>query len=190
MTATKLTVVPRVEGWFYDGTNGADIVAQQPALVTDIGSTYVLSVKAGQLVATITNNNLPVPPYDNVMAVNSWVILTEQAYYGNLSTASWNQTRVQISPTGPAVPTSALGITNVPSINAGANATVDVTIKPTLPNTSYNPGAALIGSTTILGQLSVTSATLLNTSTVRVVVHNGALLTVTGGQLFAMAVQA
>jgi hypothetical protein len=83
-----------------------------------------------------------------------------------------------------------VGIEAVPSLGAGGNATVDVTIIPTLPNTSYDAAAWLAGSVTLLGGLSITSVTLLNTSTIRVVVHNGALVTLAGGTLIATAVAA
>lgn len=161
-------MVIKLFGYLYDGTNGADIVetVNAPSL-TYVAPDLLFDWGFGTLTVEPNTYITPGPspsliPADNV--------------------------NLYPPPASTYPPQSAIGVASIPSITADNNATVDVTIKPTLPSTSYTPGAVISGSVTLLGQLSLTSAAVLDESTVRCVVHNGALITVSGGTLIVTAV--
>lgn len=93
----------------------------------------------------------------------------------------------------------AFGIAVVPSLLGQAQTTVQVTIRPTLPDTTYTPVAILSGAVGLLASLSVLSATPVATNgplvsggpnvpgssaRVDVVVRNTGLLTLSGGSVF------
>jgi hypothetical protein len=85
-------------------------------------------------------------------------------------------------------PTTALGIASVPSLLGSAQTTVQVTIRPTLPNNTYNVAAALSGAVNLLASLSVLSISKVSGSRADVVVRNTGLLTLAGALVVVNAV--
>lgn len=66
----------------------------------------------------------------------------------------------------------AVGIAAVPTLAAGAQATVQVTIRPTLPDATYTPAALISGVSTVGSALSVTATTVVSSSRVDATVRN------------------
>lgn len=83
---------------------------------------------------------------------------------------------------------TAIGVAAVPSLGAGVtSAPFAVTLRPGMPSAAYTPYAVLVGSVTLLGGLSLISATVVDASTVNVVVKNTALVTLAGGSVLVFA---
>jgi hypothetical protein len=82
----------------------------------------------------------------------------------------------------------AAGVNTVPTLGAGASTTVSVTIKPTLPSTSYTVAAFVVGGLNLLGNLQVTGTSVISTSQVNVTVQNTGLLSLGGASVCVIAV--
>lgn len=82
-----------------------------------------------------------------------------------------------------------MGAASVPSLIAAASATVQVTLKQAMADTSYTAAAAIsAGGISLLAGLSIQSVTVVNTSRVDVVVKNTGLVTLVGAQVVVTAV--
>lgn len=114
--------------------------------------------------------------------LNDWLVQKEGVLYDGFTNTDFQQWYE--------LPTdqTAIGIATIPSIAAGGNANIAVTLKPGFADTLYLAVATIIGSVTILGQLSVSSTTKTSGSVVTVNITNGALVTVAGGQVLVNAV--
>lgn len=87
----------------------------------------------------------------------------------------------------PAIPAAlAAGQAAVPSLILNAQATVQVTVKPTLPG-AYNPVAFTSGGLSILANLSVVSVTAVSGSRVDVTVKNVGVATIAGATVVVIA---
>lgn len=84
--------------------------------------------------------------------------------------------------------TIAAGTNTVPTLGAGASTTVSVTIKPTLPSTSYTVAAFLLGGVNLLGNLQVTGTAVISTSQVNVTVQNTGILSLGGASVCVIAI--
>ncbi len=85
-------------------------------------------------------------------------------------------------------PTLAVGYAVTPNLTAGASTTVEVPMVPSLPDSGYNVGVALAGSTQLLGALAILSATVAGSAQVDVVVQNtDGLLTLGGATVLVTA---
>lgn len=83
---------------------------------------------------------------------------------------------------------NSMGIDDVPTLGANATATVDVELKPAMPNTNYNVAAVVTGGLNVLGNLDILSSTVTDESHVSVVVKNTGLLSLGGGKVLVHAV--
>lgn len=85
-------------------------------------------------------------------------------------------------------PVLAVGVATVPSLLGNTQTTVQVTITPTMPDTSYTAVAVITGGVALLASLSVLSTTKVSGSRVDVVVRNTGLLTLAGASVLVVAV--
>jgi hypothetical protein len=88
----------------------------------------------------------------------------------------------------PNVQQSSCGIGAIPTLLAGANVNVDVTLKPGLTDTSYTAQAFTTNGLGILSSLNVNSITIIDADTVRVNVQNTGLVTLNGSKVVVFAV--
>lgn len=88
----------------------------------------------------------------------------------------------------PHVETISLGVGSVPTLVGAAQATINVTIKPAFLDTNYVATALVTGAVNLLASLSVLSVTIVNATTVAVVVRNTGLLSLSGASVLVAAV--
>lgn len=81
----------------------------------------------------------------------------------------------------------AMGIAPVPTLPLGQDVTVAVQIQPAMPDSGYTAYAAVFGGINV-GDLSITSVSVVDTDTVNVAVDNGGLGTVSGVTLMVHAI--
>lgn len=154
----------------YTGSNSADMIAYLDGIygtgTTTLSGTDILNSASGL-----------------VVPVGGWIY---EGGYGGMPSAGFDHNFDLLGPDGAQ---SCMGVSSaLAGIGAGQDANVDVALRPGFADTDYTAAAWLVGSVALLGQLTVSSWAVLNATTVRVVVHNGALVTVAGGQLVVSAV--
>lgn len=154
----------------YSG-NAADIIAYIDSVCGSGSASLIGSI--------IVNPVSAVSPGDWILKTGSTFAVLSNAYFDSM-----------YDPIPVIPPTAlALGVAAIPSLNAGATANVDVDIKPAMADTAYTANAQILGSLTLLGGLEVNGAcTVIDADTVRVPVHNGALVTLNGGKLLVTAI--
>lgn len=74
------------------------------------------------------------------------------------------------------------GVQEAPLLIVGSTV-VSVNLIPAMPDTSYTPHAQLFASTAILGPLSITAVSVVDTDTVNVTILNGGLVGITGARV-------
>lgn len=175
----SLTWVPYAhmsEAVAYDGTNGADIVAY----LATVGMTAALLGSGSIACSGGTLGTLPVNSFlirDFETQDLHWAIWSPVAFHRMFQTVHTGEADL-----------IALGIATVPSLLGGAAVNIDVTIRPTYSDTSYQATAAVSGAVSLLAALSVTLVTIISGSVVRVRVQNTGLLTLAGGQVVVSAI--
>lgn len=166
MPLTSTVIVQKTDGYLYDGTNGPAVVAIiNSASLTYVAPDLILDYGFGPLIAA---------PGTYITWPGAPTLVTSDS--------------VVVYPPPAGDPDIAMGIATVPTIAGSTTVNVDVTIKPTVPSTSYSCSAVLTGSVSLLATLSLLSTTMLNTSTVRCSVRNTGLLSLGGAFLIATAV--
>ncbi len=83
----------------------------------------------------------------------------------------------------------AAGVASVGALAAGQTKQVDVTIKPTMPDTNYSAAAIVFGDASIIGSMAYISHTIVSPSVVRVTVKNNALISLSTGSVQVTAVK-
>lgn len=84
--------------------------------------------------------------------------------------------------------TLAVGYATTPNLGAGASATVQVPMVPSLPDAGYNVGVALSGSAQLLGALGILGYDVVDADTVEVRIQNtDGLLTLGGATILVTA---
>jgi hypothetical protein len=166
MTLASTVIVQKTDGYLYDGTNGPEVVAIiGSASLTYTAPNLVLNYGFGPIIVA-PNTYITWPGAPTLAIATDYVVYPPPA----------------------STPDIAMGIATVPTIAGNTTINVDVTIKPTLPNTSYTCSAVLTGSVSLLSTLSLLSTTMLNVSTVRCSVRNTGLVSLGGAFLIATAV--
>lgn len=128
---------------------------------------------------TIINNLAAMHPTDWLTKDNNGVY----AVWTNAQYTSWHEA-LYVAPSSQL----SYGSATVPSIGAGGNTNVSVTLKPPMPNTTYTGTAWIVGSATLLGQIQANNPpTVVDASHMSINVSNTALLTVSGGTVNVIA---
>lgn len=178
---------PYTESLSYDGTNSAAILDYIETFVTAysaiIGFTIDTEDVTDNIITVIFTNStgLQLAPGDYLQRNGTVLTSVVGSDYPNL----W---RTNFGAAAPVADLS-IGLVTVPSIAAGSDSSsIPVTLRPGFVDTDYQAVGMIIGGISLLGQLSVTVVSVTNPNTVNVTVHNGALLTVSGGQVLVTAV--
>lgn len=180
----------RFESFQYDGTNGADIRDQLNAYTTGSDPWTIISESGGVLHVrnTVNSENIFVPELDHLVLGqrdSAFVLgVMTETQLGN----NYVDLVTEIGNTVLASNAQAMGVAVVPALTASGSTTVQVTVGPPLPDTSYAPAAVLIGGASLLGSLSITSTTAVSTTRVDVVVQNTGLLTISGASVLVIAI--
>lgn len=172
----------------YTGSNSSELHDEVPM--------NILSETGGVLVAEI-------PPEGSIYTINSgyYVIYYENAVAEIDTSDNEFERRWRCSPTCDVVEevaslvqevttspfVRAMGIAPVPTLLLGQDTTVAVQIQPAMPDSGYTAYAAIFGGVN-LGDLSITSVSVVDTDTVNVAVDNGGLGTVSGVTLLVHAI--
>jgi hypothetical protein len=168
----------------YTGSNAADVMA------------YIDTVFAPEI-CTIAGNTITC--FVGEMNPNDWFIHQfGSANYilgGNLVTldstpsiVSSNVFNPQMLLDAPHAETISLGVGSVPTLLGSAQATINVTLKPAFADTNYVATAIVTGAVNLLASLSVVSTSIVNATTVSVVVRNTGLLSLSGASILVAAV--
>lgn len=171
-----IDIVDRVKAIKYTGGNSAEI----DGLITD----FVITSEGGGTLHFDSGGN------SYTVSTNEWVRYT-QGFVLNTHTQSsldflfirnivYDEAVSLITAAGSGL--KAAGIKEAPLLIVG-NTTVAVDLIPAMPNTSYSPLAQLFASTALLGPLSITSVTVVDTDTVNVTINNGGLVGITGARV-------
>lgn len=97
-------------------------------------------------------------------------------------------TTTAISAIQPKVGVIAIGGASVPSVAAGVQGTIPVTLKPAFSDTAFQVAAFITGSPALIGGLSVLSATVTSPSTVDVVIKNTSTGTLPAATVLVVAI--
>lgn len=172
-----LKFVHSVEAIQYDGSNDAEVIAAAEAFFTlvNTGVNFVSGAVVANEVVITTDQYVM-----TAIAVGSWLIRDRTEVY--TTTDAYQNINYDVTPV------VALGIAAVPTLAGSAQATVHVTINPPMPNDNYNAAAVLSGGVGLLSKLSIVSVTVVNESTVDVVVDNTGLLQLSGASVIVNAV--
>lgn len=81
----------------------------------------------------------------------------------------------------------AAGQATVPALLLGATTTVQVTIRPAMPDITYAASALVVGGTNVLSALSVQSWTVVSASRVDVTVKAAGVLSAGAAQVLVIA---
>lgn len=162
----------------YTGSNSAELLAlcASWSFVSEIDD--VLTVQDGFIQVEVSVGDWIVSPSDS--SCNLYVSSGFDSSFMEVVTP--DQLSVALEPV------QALGVASVPSLLSNAQTTVDVTIRPSLPDTNYSAAASITGDVSLLGSLSVVSVTKTSGSSVAVQVWNTSSVTLDGATLMVAAV--
>lgn len=177
-----IDVVSKLKAIQYTGSNSAEI----DAAITNFD---IVSETGGVLTfESPTGSSWPSCP------TNGWVGFTQGAVSSVQSNTDYNNSFIRnavyddlsaLATTVDALAAATLlsaGVKECPLLVVG-NTTVSVDIIPAMPDSSYTANAQLFASVALLGDLSITSVTVVDTNTVDVVVNNGGLISLTGANI-------
>lgn len=170
----------------YDGTNGAAIFA-----ASSDGQDGTWSYNEDDDILTIRADYDEVNYEEWAAPIGGSFMIRPNGGVAQGMTAEFFNSNyaVVVEATNPPV-LNATGIDDVPTLAAGASTTISVEVKPAFADDAYVAVAQIIGGKSLLGKLEVTSATVVDESTVSVVVHNtDILLSVSGGKVLVNAVK-
>lgn len=172
-------IAPKFWAVQYTGSNGSEVdgFCDDWSFVSESGGVLTLnSLPSGNF--TVTTGQWVVSTYGQCQIFANeaaWrAIYIDYATKADLGTAT--------------MPVTAIGVASVPTLLGATQTTVQVTIRPTLPSTSYSVASAVTGAVNLLASLSVLSTTVVSTSRVDVVVRNTGLLSLTGASVIVTAV--
>lgn len=130
------------------------------------------------LQSTVTSNSSAITTLQSQVAANSSSIST------NTSNITTLQSQITTVTSGLV---RSVGVAPVPTLIASASATVQVTITPAMPNTTFNAYPKLFAGISIVG-LQINSTTIVSTTRVDVVVQNVGLVSLAGANVLVYAV--
>lgn len=180
MTATPTPVVNKIESFLYNGSNGADIVAEFPGMsfVSESGGTLHYldpdstpgTLDTGDRMVRVAGSG-----YGSKVDPTGWP-------------AQWREIADLVTSFAPPAPAliKASGSTSVPASTAGQTDTYDVTLNASMPGTDYAFFPQLRGAPTIISGHAILSATIIDEDTVRVTVQSG-VLSLAGSSVFVQA---
>lgn len=180
MAANPINIVARRHAVQYTGTNSGDIIA--------LG---VFAYNNSSVTSGVWTFQSPPDSSTYVVNPNDWIVFLQNAVEGHFNPSDFavfyqcNALCTDIIT--PTASVRAIGVAAVPTLLLSGTANVDVTIRPTMPNTSFTPYAAKFAGIS-LTDLQINSVTVVNTSTIRVAVQNVGLVTLTGASVMAHAV--
>lgn len=185
------TIVHRI----FDGTNAPDILAgflaPYPNAYISASANYpgpsaTLQIRTDTPENAGFANNFSVGDawqLNGNYGVFSAAVLTDTTYA--IPASAFVDSRIALAAP---YPTLAVGYATTPNLTAGASTTVEVPMVPALPDSGYNVGVALAGSSQLLGALAILSATVAGSAQVDVVVQNtDGLLTLGGATVLVTA---
>lgn len=199
MTTTPVHIVDKRWAVKYTGSNSAEI----DALITQFD---IVSESGGTLTFTSNSSNF-------TATTNQWIVYLQGMVFGvfsqsdfdnffscNASCADITTLQSSISSNSSAITTlqgqlttvtsglvRSVGVAPVPTLIASASATIQVTITPAMPNTTYNAYPKLFAGISIVG-LQINSTTIVSTTRVDVVVQNVGLVSLAGANVLVYAV--
>lgn len=180
-----INITDRFEGIQYTGSNSAEIDAT-------ISNLTIVSETGGVL--TVQSPSGGGSPH--VLNTGDWARFTQGAIVSTHPDADFTSFYVRnaVFDDLDAVEAAlddvihSAGVKECPLLIVG-NTTVSVDIIPAMPDTSYTPYAQLFASVALLGSLSISSVTVVDTDTVDVVINNGGLISLTGANVLVTVTQ-
>lgn len=167
----------------YTGSNSADIATQVPGVTITSEASGVLTLNGGQHV--LATNDWIWWNASNLSTLNPTQYAAEWLCVASCTQLSGLEGEVQAATSYGAV--RAMGMAAVPTLLLGQDTTVNVDIQPAMPDTGYSAYATTFGGVN-LGDLDVTSVSVVDTNTVAVAVDNVGLGTISGVMLMVHAV--
>jgi hypothetical protein len=163
-----LRVAPRIGAVQYDGTNAAFIAGclNDGSVNSSSGSTCNLQV--GE------SFNFDCP-------VNHWVLVQDGNYNGVLTPEDFEALWVVVPSA-----VAGIGVEPIPTLGASTQTTVSVNIVPPMLNEDFTAAPGISGAANLLANLTVLSHSIVDESTVDVVVRNNGLLSLGGATLFVV----
>lgn len=169
----------------YTGSNSADIDSQVPdvSIVSESGGVLTLLFNGNNVIVNTGNwiiwdvGGLVVFSNAQYLAERDCVALCSQveAVAGDLATL------------GAVTAVRSVGMAAVPTLLLGQDTTVAVTLQPAMPDSGYAAHATKFGGVA-LGDLSITSVSVVDEDTVNVAVDNVGLGTISGVTLMVHAI--
>ena len=187
MPSPETNIAPAVsKAVQYTGSNSADIDAQVPGVSITSESGGVLTLNSGQYVLNTNDwifwNGVQTGILNNTQYLGEWGCVAVCSDFDELVS---DLEEVQTQASAGAV--RAMGVAPVPTLLLGQDTTVAVPIQPAMPDSGYTAYAATFGGVN-LGDLSITSVSVVDTDTVNVAVDNAGLGTVSGVTVMVHAV--
>lgn len=171
-------VSPKKFGVQYNTANSSEIVT---FLETYGEDWYVVSEAAGILTLNIVGDPIP-----NMVVNNTeWIVLLGPLNGQNpfdvsaITVAEFNDAYFKVEMSG--------GWGSVPSLLLSQSTTVDVTLKLPFFDTNYSAIAFISGGLSLIGNLQITSITVIDEDTVRVGIQNTGLVTLSGANVGVLA---
>lgn len=176
-----LLVTPRVGAEQYDGTNSAHIAGclTDGSVNSANGSTCNIQVGEG---------------FSFDLPLDHWLIIQNGAFAGLKAPEEFDPAYVvimsaqEVTALSESDPISAVGVASVPTLGALSQQTVSVTLHPTMGDTSYDAAPVLAGTAALLANLTILSHSVVDESTVDVVVRNNGLASAAGAKLAVVVV--
>lgn len=186
LSIPDLRVEPDVRAVQYDGTNGTYVASciASAEVSSDDGTTLTLSLFGGLTLLPITSGQWVVVLGGSLQNIVADEVFSAEGlgYRQAMSAQDIENAIAAIEPV------MAAGIESIPSLIAGAQTNVNVTLVPAMSGTAYSAAPVLVGGAQLLGSLSVLSHTVVDEDTVTVTVKNNGLVTLAGAQVLVTAV--
>lgn len=188
-----IDIVERYNAIQYTGSNSAEIdsLVTYFDIVSEVGGVLTVESPTGTAIPAINTNDWVrynqgvVVSVHNTSSFNNFFV--RNAVYSDLPDTSAIEADIaalqtDVTALESSVPLLSAGVKECPLLIVG-NTTVAVDIIPAMPDTSYTANAQLFASVALLGSLSISSITVVDTDTVNVVVNNGGLVSLTGANI-------
>lgn len=166
-----INIVDKIMAIQYDGSNSAEI----DSLITYLN---IVSETGGVLTVESGGTNF-------VLNTSDWARYAQGTVTSKFSNSDFNffyQRNAVHDDLAAVSGVLSAGVKECPLLVVG-NTTVSVDITPAMPDSSYTANAQLFASVALLGSLSISSVTVVDTNTVDVVVNNGGLISLTGANI-------
>jgi len=175
-----ISIVERIYAIQYTGNNSAEI----DGLITDF---VITSEGGGVLNFDSGGSSYSLPTNDWIRFAQGYVLNTHTTSGLNfifVRNASYDDLLTFQDAIDESV--RAVGVAEAPTLLASQSTVVSVDIVPAMPDSSYTPTAQMFAATGLLGSLSITGTSVVDTNTVNVTVQNSGLISIGGVKILVV----